>query len=348
MNLYHYIGELLYGHDCVVVPGLGGFVTNYTPAKIHPVLHTFSPPSKSILFNVRLQSNDGVLASYVAEKEKISYDEAMGLIRQFVDIIRAAIENAHTVEILKVGVLYRDNEANLQFEPSKEVNYLLSSFGFTEFVSPAIQRNTFRVHQEKRLYDRPVTRRDRHVPVALKRAVWIGIPVVALLVAGFLSINTIKQVYTQYSGLLPELSNKTKEAKENAPMNYKADKVFMGLFDKRLMGEIPEKNSQPYPFRITMKQEVNPGNETEIPSVSSPANGHKYFIVGGCFRIKENAENFVHGLKQKGFEGAGFFLPEKKTLYRAYYSSFEDKASAERELQRIHEVELPDAWLLEL
>jgi hypothetical protein len=348
MNLYNYIGELLYGHDCVVVPGLGGFVTNYDPAKIHPVLHTFSPPSKSVLFNVRLQSNDGVLASYVTEREKISYDEAMDRIREFADNILGAIESARTVEIVKVGVLYRDNEANLQFEPSKEVNYLLSSFGLPGFVSPAIQRETFRVRQEKRLYDRPVTRHDRHVPVALKRAVWIGLPMAALLVAGFLSINTIKHVYTQYSGLVPELFRKPEDVNGNVPVNQNTDKIFMGLFDNRIYNELPEEKKQPYPFRINIKQQTDQGNETGIPSVTSPANGHKYYIVGGCFRMKVNAENYVQGLLQKGFDGAGFVLPDKKKLYRVYFSSFEDKASAEQELKRIHEVELPDAWLFEL
>ena len=50
MKMETYISELLYRHDCVILPGLGGFITNYRSAQIHPVSHTLRPPSKSISF----------------------------------------------------------------------------------------------------------------------------------------------------------------------------------------------------------------------------------------------------------------------------------------------------------
>jgi hypothetical protein len=37
MKLDHYISQLLFRYDCVIVPNLGGFVTNYKPATINPV-----------------------------------------------------------------------------------------------------------------------------------------------------------------------------------------------------------------------------------------------------------------------------------------------------------------------
>ena len=52
MNVEKHIGELLYDHNCVIVPDLGGFVANYAPAKIHPTQHTFTPPTKNIVFNI--------------------------------------------------------------------------------------------------------------------------------------------------------------------------------------------------------------------------------------------------------------------------------------------------------
>ncbi|MEC8853074.1 MAG: SPOR domain-containing protein, partial [Bacteroidota bacterium] len=33
----HYISDLLYLHDCVIIPGFGGFVGNKKSAFIHPV-----------------------------------------------------------------------------------------------------------------------------------------------------------------------------------------------------------------------------------------------------------------------------------------------------------------------
>ncbi|MBA3284223.1 MAG: SPOR domain-containing protein, partial [Nitrosopumilus sp.] len=59
MKIDQHISQLLYHHDCVIVPGFGGFVTNSQPARIHPVQHQFYPPSKSLGFNIHLRRNDG-------------------------------------------------------------------------------------------------------------------------------------------------------------------------------------------------------------------------------------------------------------------------------------------------
>ena len=71
-----HISELLYQHDCVIVPEFGGFVANYCSAKIHPTQHTFTPPSKSIVFNSNLKNNDGLLANHIALAENTNYPEA--------------------------------------------------------------------------------------------------------------------------------------------------------------------------------------------------------------------------------------------------------------------------------
>lgn len=51
-----YISELLYQYDCVIIPGFGGFIGNYSPALIDPIYHTFHPPYKSLLFNINLKT----------------------------------------------------------------------------------------------------------------------------------------------------------------------------------------------------------------------------------------------------------------------------------------------------
>ena len=44
MKIEEHISELLFEHDCVIVPDFGGFVCNYAPARIDPVKHLFEPP----------------------------------------------------------------------------------------------------------------------------------------------------------------------------------------------------------------------------------------------------------------------------------------------------------------
>jgi hypothetical protein len=42
MNVALFIEELLWEHDCVVVPGWGGFIANYQSAKKNPITHEIS------------------------------------------------------------------------------------------------------------------------------------------------------------------------------------------------------------------------------------------------------------------------------------------------------------------
>ncbi len=66
MDVTAFIRELLFGHDCVIVPGFGGFIGNYTPARIDKRTGTFYPPVKQISFNRNLNHNDGLLVGKIS------------------------------------------------------------------------------------------------------------------------------------------------------------------------------------------------------------------------------------------------------------------------------------------
>ena len=68
--------ELLQIHDCVIFPNLGGFVAQYSPAKLNSINNTFTPPFKQILFNKNLTNNDGLLVNAIAQRHSISFQES--------------------------------------------------------------------------------------------------------------------------------------------------------------------------------------------------------------------------------------------------------------------------------
>ena len=140
MQIVNYISELLFHHDCVILPGLGGFIGNYKPAQVHPVSHTFHPPSKSILFNTNLIQDDGLLLNSITISEKISYKEAKIRVEEFVGDCKFKLGNSETVIFEKVGRIKKEPNGSLIFYPDSSVNYLRESFGMTSFVSPVIIR----------------------------------------------------------------------------------------------------------------------------------------------------------------------------------------------------------------
>ena len=148
MDVADTIRELLYFHDAVTVPGFGTFLTEYQPAHIHPVQHVFQPPSKRILFNRNLQANDGLLANALAESENSSTESALQRIRLFVKNIEAGLMNKEGFEIKFIGKFQYDIEKNLQFVPDHASNFLTSSIGLVDFVSPPIIRREETAAQE--------------------------------------------------------------------------------------------------------------------------------------------------------------------------------------------------------
>ena len=48
-NISKHIFELLYEHDCVIIPNFGGFVANYFPARLDELNNRVFPPSKHLL-----------------------------------------------------------------------------------------------------------------------------------------------------------------------------------------------------------------------------------------------------------------------------------------------------------
>lgn len=129
MDISKHISELLYSYDCVMVPGFGGFICNYRPADIHPVLNSISPPAKAISFNKNLTGNDGLLANYISEKKNISYDTATALISGWVSASLSLLNNHDTLKLSGIGEFSINIEGNLQFTPYTDVNYLKSSYG---------------------------------------------------------------------------------------------------------------------------------------------------------------------------------------------------------------------------
>ena len=152
MKMETYISDLLYRHDCVIIPGLGGLVTNYRSAQIHPVSHIFRPPSKSIRFNVNLQEDDGLLANYVSSCESISFASAKSKIEHFVFSIHNDLEHKKEARLPKIGVLSVDLNGILSFEPNLKINYLPDAFGFKAIQSPVIHRKSKEIDLSKQIF----------------------------------------------------------------------------------------------------------------------------------------------------------------------------------------------------
>lgn len=129
MDIRKYIKELLFLHDCVIIPGFGGFVTSYQSSEIQRFKNVVYPPSKSLLFNRRLQTNDGILVNHIAQQEKIDYRTAEEKVRQSCETWNRLIDNKGMLLFPDIGKLYINSSSALVFLPELRKNYLMDTFG---------------------------------------------------------------------------------------------------------------------------------------------------------------------------------------------------------------------------
>ena len=118
----HHISDLLYLHDCVVIPDFGGFVGNKKSAFIHPISGIIYPPYKQLLFNKNLVENDGLLVTHIAKMEGIDLSEVSSIIEDFIKNINNELTVRSAFKINKIGTFTKGREGNISFQQNKNYN----------------------------------------------------------------------------------------------------------------------------------------------------------------------------------------------------------------------------------
>ena len=78
-NLAQHIESLLIQHECVIVPGLGGFVTYRDKASIRN--NRLYAPAQRVRFNHLLTYHDGLLAEAYMQDRHIGYTAALEAVK---------------------------------------------------------------------------------------------------------------------------------------------------------------------------------------------------------------------------------------------------------------------------
>jgi len=128
-----YIREMLFRHDCVIIPGFGAFIGNYFPARTDRREGLFQPPSRKITFNRHLTGNDGMLIGHISSALGTGYSEARDIVLEWADDLRKKIMAGNPVPIDHLGTFSLNYEGAIIFDPDTSVNYLLSSYGLSAY-----------------------------------------------------------------------------------------------------------------------------------------------------------------------------------------------------------------------
>jgi nucleoid DNA-binding protein len=261
-NLEQYIAPLLEQHDCVIIPGFGGFLLNHKPAGFAGSSNEIHPQSKIVSFNRNLNINDGLLAQYIALEEHVIYQEALNYIDNGVEAFNEILNSGKSLKFPGAGALVQNAEQKRIFSPDYKFNHLVSSFGLPSLLLTPVEKPA-----ANRVYKLP----DRQIAARIRKPVRFRVNGPAISMAASLIILFL--VFFQ-----------------NAKISH--EQVAQALHTKHISTE---------PIAVSLNAILAQSLKTEQPQtvVINPVS--KFYVVGGSFKNEANAHILEKRLKKKGF-----------------------------------------------
>ena len=343
-----YISELLYDHECVIVPEFGAFISKENPATLDYANHRLTPPSKEVVFNGQLVADDGVLVDYMSVRAGMSHELASKSVHDFAMRSLAVLEADEPLHLEGIGTLKRINSKDFSLSLDENVNFLGDAFGLNAFsVQPIYRSETYQNIATQIAADQKKknTRMTVHAEVQEEhphrvnrynykwfRAAAYSMVVAFLLVllgwgadrsdSKFASWNPF--FYSSPNEFIAKHLNGTRQAREFANVaTLPTRQVAVPVF----------------------KNEINYLQPIDLESLK-PTDINSYYIIGASLKNENDAQKCVKKFQETGFEGAVALPMNDKGNIRVAYELVKGRVAALRRLEVIKEEYNEAAWLL--
>jgi len=312
LDIKAFIRELLFGHECVIVPGFGGLIGNHSESRIDRMTGTFYPPTTGISFNRNLNHNDGLLISKISLSTGVNYGDARHIVEEFVRDITGRLLRGEKVVFDHIGTFANNRENNVQFEPEANINYHLDSYGLESFQCFPVKDYDVRKRVIRHIDKEPV-----RYPV--RKTLWraaVVIPILALIV------------------LIPLKTDLFKAKVESTSLNPLVTAEFEN--NRKAVDEAvslaPDSGITVNP--VEMVPGVQPG--------AAPAEAKIYGIITGSFKSEENARTHIEDLKAEGFDPE--MVQAASGFFRIYAMSCSDLETAVHKKDSLSK-KFPGSWV---
>ena len=353
ITLARHIELLLLEHDCVIVPGLGGFIANHAEARYTgDEEHLFLPPYRSIGFNQQLQVNDGLLVqSYMAAYDT-SYPAANLQMEKDLEKMMQELEMKGEYELENVGIIKKGLNENISFIAPETGALTPSLYGLYSYEMKSLQnvirekdieRNlqaaaAMHIAQKEKEHGAQAEKqesRKKEVVIHLNRH-WLdfGISAAAAVLLFFcfsyLAMNQHNNNSDTIIAAFPTMDKMAVKANAPKPATNAAEVKTVEKAKATLtQAETAKKTSA----------------KTETAKATSKAS---YAIVLATYVSQTNAERFIKNLAKEGLD-KGRYVKNGK-VSRILYSQYADEAAAQEALSTLRKQNsaFSDAWILEL
>ncbi len=318
-----HIRLLLHQNDCVVVPGLGGFIHNHLPAVYDEKEKRYYPNRALPFFNKQLQSNDGLLAGALTKSQGINYREAQKLIQGFVGQVKESLEDKRSYSMPGLGEFQPNHEGQITFFPDKHTNTEIETYGLDSLtISPLVKPAQV---QRKAL-----------APIRKKSKTWFTlVSCMAIIAFGGWWVNeSVQTPFGPQWGVLNPFKVEDK---------VEVEKVTVNSQQSTDDGQQPTDDSPVVPDKEIVTQ---PSTVDSRPLTNTATTGDStYFIVVGAFKNEYRAARYEQELLSSGFS-ALTYSGENTPWIRVCAEKHDKRFEAEERLSFIRGTANPNAWIL--
>lgn len=317
-QLFSHIEFLLHDHNCVIVPGFGGFVVNAVPSRKEG-LSTFVAPSCELAFNRDLAHNDGLLAQSYMRGTGLTFEAAMLRVDEDVRALKRRLMEERRVEMGRLGTFAMHDEKRFVYTPGAFVRPDL--FG----LSPARLKPLIQMTPSLPVKEEGRKRVSSHRSGSVAAAAAAVLLLMLLLPLG--------------DGHLVRQS--ARMGSEAGWMYSKSKQPERALADMAVSDvATPATNVAPVPEGAADSPAVDGASGAVVSETP------KYYIVMGVYRGIVSAEKTLQLLREEGFHQSGKL--ERTDRFDVYAASFTDENAARVYLKEVHQ-KFPghaDAWIL--
>ena len=266
-----FIENLLYTHDCVIIPNFGGFVLNTQDFQLDDaqVIH---PKSKWVAFNERLRSDDGLVATSWAKEKGISQKQAFTAVHKFAETLSSQIKADMQFQFGNIGTFQLSKSGKLQFEPNQAINFDLNQYGLAPVSIGQVKKKPVlqETPVEKSAVDMPTI---QPAPKRTRQHQFYTYVLLAFLFGGIAAYYLTEPNSRYVNSSFSPLTIRIKKTKPAAPA-------------KIAITEVPKKET----VAAAVQEEI-----------AEPVSGG-IFLVAGSFKTEAKAATCQAELVAKGFE----------------------------------------------
>ncbi|WP_329902970.1 hypothetical protein [Porphyromonas pogonae] len=319
-------------HQCVVVPGLGGFVMQTIPAYFNREEHLAYPPKEQIHFNEFLNHRDGLLEESYARVYAVSLRRARVMLEEDIKILRQELISERIVDLGGIGKLSLSEGGKLSFSNTvKEDRFAGCAYGLIP-VSLPIRIEERAAMQSETSHNQKEAIHAESTPTELIPST--GIPQISMHKEGYVYIPK-KVIHIAAAVILLCLCilpfGSVKETNRNytasfVPTEITANKLWSNNWKEVFKQSEPATNKS---VEISPQDQrfSSSSHDNNIRIITSPTNSKRYYVVIATIKDVKKATSYYQAHVDAAILPHAGML-QSKSINRIFADSFDTAKEA--------------------